>query len=140
MAKGVRNHRGRTKDPKEDLESTAPTTADNEKLGQIVSPRNAPNLLLFGIAGLLLSLAIVFIDRALTPIQVAVLALILGLSGAAVATAISGILRLETKVLVAGGPFVIFVLAFWAVMSAGAPGVLPSFGVFVPAQSSGSGR
>jgi len=56
-----------------------------------------------------------------------VLAGLLGLSGAAITTAISGILKIKTKTLVASGPLAVFVLLFWAEMSAGAPGVLPDF-------------
>ena len=89
----------------------------------------APNLFLWGIAGLLLSLVIVFAyPSEIKPVQVAVTASLDALSGAAIATAISGILKLQTKVLVASGPFVVFVLVFWGVMAAGAPGVLPEFG------------
>jgi hypothetical protein len=87
----------------------------------------APKLFLYGIAGLLLSLAIVLGFPQLARTQVPVVAGLLGLSGAAITTAISGILRIKTKTLVASGPLAVFVLLFWAEMSAGAPGVLPDF-------------
>jgi hypothetical protein len=59
--------------------------------------------------------------------QVAAVASLLGLSGAGITTAISGTIQLKTKFLNAGGPLVVFVLVFWATMSAGAPEVLPNF-------------
>ena len=95
--------------------------------GRFASRAAAPKLFLYGIAGLLLSLVIVFGFPQLQPTQVPVLAGLLGLSGAAITTAISGILKIKTKTLVASGPLAVFVLLFWAEMSAGAPGVLPDF-------------
>jgi hypothetical protein len=91
------------------------------------SPPNAtpPNLFLWGVGGLLLSIAIVFSLAKIQPIQAAVVACLVGLSGAAIATGISGILKFQTKMLTASGPVVVFILAFWAVMSTGAPGVFP---------------
>jgi len=94
--------------------------------GGFASKAPAPKLFLYGIAGLLLSLAIVFGFPQLYPAQVAVVAALLGLSGAAITTAISGILKIRTKTLVASGPLAVFVLLFWTEMSAGAPGVLPN--------------
>jgi hypothetical protein len=97
--------------------------------GKRTSTSAAPNLFLWGIGGLVLSLAIAFgYPYEMRPIQVAVLASVHSLSGAAIATGISGILNLKTRALVASGPFVVFVLIFWAVLGAGAPGVLPDFG------------
>jgi hypothetical protein len=93
--------------------------------GGFASRAAAPKLFLYGIAGLFLSLAIVFVFPQLHPTQVPVVAALLGLSGAAITTAISGILKIKTKTLVASGPLAVFVLLFWTEMSAGAPGVLP---------------
>jgi hypothetical protein len=96
--------------------------------GKPVVPQHmVPNLFLWGIGGLVLSLVIVFVFPDVRPIQVASLAILHGLSGAAIATAITGILQLKTRSVVASGPFVVFVLAFWAIMSAGAPETLANF-------------
>jgi hypothetical protein len=91
----------------------------------VVSAAVAPNLLLWGVAGLGLSLAIAFAFPHLTAVQATVVAALLGLSGAAIATANFGILRVKTKMIVASGPFAVFILFFYAMMQAGAPGVLP---------------
>jgi hypothetical protein len=99
---------------------------NRDKRGRFVSKISGPNLFLWGIGGLVLSMIMVFgYPHDPKPIQVSVLATLDALSGAAIATAISGILKLQTKVLIAGGPFVVFILVFWSVMAAGAPGVLP---------------
>jgi len=99
---------------------------------KLTSKAAAPNLFLYGVGGLLLSLAIVFMPAEWRPAeadlrttQAAVLACLVGISGAAITTGLSGILEIKTKVLVASGPFAIFVLCFWVVMGTGAPGVLP---------------
>lgn len=116
------------------MPSSPPPTPSSRKRGsggKFASAATAPNLFLWGIGGQLLSIVIVFGRPELQPIQTAVVACLVGLSGAAIASAISGILKLKTKSLVASGPFVVFVLVFWAVMSAGAPGVLPDFASLV---------
>jgi hypothetical protein len=102
----------------------APTTEKTIK--PVISSERVPNIFGYGLLGLGLCLGIVFVDPALAPPQVAVVAIILGLSAAAFATAIAGILKLETKYIVAGGPFAVFAIAFWAMMSVAAPNVLPS--------------
>jgi len=86
------------------------------------------NLPLWGIFGMVLTLAIVFgfpLDR---PLQVIVVATILSLSAAGIASAISGVVNLNTGILRAGGPFVVFVVVFLTFIAAGAPGVLPDLG------------
>jgi len=110
--------------------STPPPPKRGGKSGPLIAP---PSMLFFGIGGLLLSLAIVFVFPALNPngflpIQVVIVATLTALSGAAISNAITGILKLQTSVLVAGGPFVVFVIVFWATVEAGAPGVLPNIG------------
>jgi len=77
----------------------------------------------------LVSLAIVFVFAELRPTQAAVLACLVGLSGAAIATGLSGILQIKTKMLVASGPLAVFIVCFWAVMATGAPGTVPTFGL-----------
>lgn len=57
------------------------------------------------------------------------LACLLGLSGAAVVTGISGILQIKTKTIVATGPLAIFLLCFWAVVATGASRALPDFSI-----------
>ncbi len=126
MAQGSGQRRSSVKETEEHPVADALKTVAR-RTGAIISPEYVPNIFGYGIAGLGVCLGIVLVDPALKPSQVAVVAVLLGLSGAAFATAITGILRLETKVIVAGGPFVVFVLAFWAMMSAAAPGVLPDF-------------
>jgi hypothetical protein len=105
--------------------------ANRDERGRFVSKISGPNLFLWGIAGLILSLIIVFGHPDPKPVQVSVLATLDALSGAAIATAISGILKLQTKVLIAGGPFVVFVLVFWSVMATGAQDVLPDLNTLV---------
>jgi hypothetical protein len=78
----------------------------------VISPETVPNIFGYGLLGLGLCLGIVFVDPALKPTQVAVVAILLGLSGAAFATAIAGILKLTTKYVVASGPFAVFIIAF----------------------------
>jgi hypothetical protein len=94
---------------------------------KLTSKVAAPNLFLCGIGGLLVSLIIVFVFAELRPTQAAVLACLVGLSGSAIATGISGILQIKTKTLVASGPLAVFIVCFWAVMATGAAGALPEF-------------
>lgn len=103
----------------------SPTTARGAAArgsgGRFGSSLAAPNVFLWGIGGLALCLLIVFLVPNPTPIQAALLAVLVGLSGAAIASGISGILKLKTRALTASGPFAVFVLGFMAVFSAGAP-------------------
>ena len=78
--------------------------------GQFVATSPAPNLFLWGAGGLMLSLVLVFaypIFGTITPLQVAVVAVLVSLSGALIASAIAAVLRLETRFVKATGPFVI---------------------------------
>lgn len=59
------------------------------------------------------------------PTQVVVLATVLSLSAAATAAALPGALNLRIKALTAGGPIAVFVIVFYVMIAAGAPGVLP---------------
>jgi hypothetical protein len=109
----------------------APRTKAVSGTRPVIPASVVPKLFLFGLVGLMLCLAIVFLQPAIQPTQAAVLALVLGLSGALVATAIAGVLKLRTKTMVASGPFVVFVLGFWVMISAGAPNVLPDFSALI---------
>jgi hypothetical protein len=84
-----------------------------------------PHLFLWGVGGLVVSLVVVFAFPKLQPVQATVIAALVGLSGAAIATGITGILKVQTKAIVATGPFAVFILCFWAVIAAGAPGIVP---------------
>jgi hypothetical protein len=72
--------------------------------------------------------------------QVIVVATILSLSAAGVASAISGVVNLNTGILRAGGPFVVFVVVFLTFIAAGAPGVLPDLGFLLGQGSTRSTR
>jgi hypothetical protein len=80
--------------------------------GTFVSRAAAPRLFLYGIVGLLLSLAIVFGVPQLQPTQVPAVAGLLGLSGAIIATAISGVLKVKFLGLVASGQLAVFALLY----------------------------
>jgi hypothetical protein len=119
------------------LRVTAATTTKS-KPGEIgsrqVTPRqNSPSpanwyLPLFGIGGLVLASSMVFGLPLHEPMQVVMVASILSLSVAAIASAISGIITLNTGLLRVSGPFVAFMIVFWAFIAAGAPGLLPDLG------------
>jgi hypothetical protein len=109
-----------------DAEGKTVAPATEKTTTPVIPSEKVPNIFGYGLLGLGLCLGIVFVDPALAPLQVAVVAIILGLSAAAFATAIAGILKLETKYIVAGGPFAVFAIAFWAMMSVGAPNILPN--------------
>jgi hypothetical protein len=93
----------------------------------LMSRAAAPNLFLWGVGGLALSLLVVFGFPAISQLQAVVLASLTGLSGAAIATAIPGILRIKLKAVAASGALVVFFLVFSAVVAAGAPDAFPTW-------------
>jgi hypothetical protein len=126
----------KSKNSKESARSTAmPKSGDGTS--RQTKPRQTPsdpanaNLPLFGIGGLLVAGAMVFSLPLDKPTQVVVVAAILSLSVAAIATAISGIINLNTGLLRVSGPFVVFVIVFWTFIAAGAPGLLPDLGLLL---------
>jgi hypothetical protein len=87
-------------------------------------------LLILGIGLLVVAIVIAIgypaiSTKGMEPAQVVVLAAVLGLATATFAAALPGTLDLRYKGLKAGGPIFVFLIVFYTVISAGAPGVLP---------------